>query len=124
MAKLAVNFDDVPDVVLPVPGGEYELEIFEAPQLMENANKTGMKVVFGFRVINNEEHNNRKLYDHVSVKMETRLKRIAKSAGLSPGSDGIELDDLNMCVVRALVIEVPYEERMVNRIKDYLFDEE
>lgn len=126
MPKIQVNFDKVPDVVQPVRPGIRTLECVSA-EITETAAKTGQKLVIEWRVNEEgDENHGRKLFDHISLKMETRLKRAALACGLTVGADGYDTSDLIGRTCKARVENRTYQDQQTQEtketssIKDYL----
>lgn len=127
MSHIDINFEDVPDKVLPLPAGEYVCLVKNAT-LEPTKDGGGQKVVVEMEVdeASNPSHG-RKLFDHISTKMTTNLKRCWKSAGLNPGKTGINVDDIIGKHVRILVKPRTYkdptsgETRETASVDSYLF---
>ena len=130
MPLLKTNFDEVPDEFLPVPAGVYLLEVKSAPKVEPTKDGKSQKVVAEFAIVENEnpQLNGRTLQDHISVKMLTHIKRLFLAAGIKPGADGIDTEELSGKRVKALVAIETYrdkdtqEEREASRIRDYIVD--
>lgn len=127
MAKLNVNFDEVPNEVQPVDPGTYTAAVEEA-NLEETKDGKGMKVVVKMKIkAENNPNDGRLVFDHISTKMQTQLKRLALSAGLNPGGDGYDTDDLIGKIVKIRVKNAPYkdektgETKETSRIAEYMF---
>lgn len=94
MPKINVNFDEVPDKMEPVPAGVYVMLVKEA-EIQPTKDGKSEKVVVTLSVDDESSpHNGRMVFDHISLKMPINLKQLAKSAGLNPGADGLEVSDL------------------------------
>lgn len=94
MPKIAVNFDDVPDQILPIEPGVYTAMV-ESASVEATKDGKGEKVVVEMKIDDEANPNHgRKIFDHISTKMLTNLKRLAKSAGINVGADGLDIDDL------------------------------
>lgn len=128
MPLLKVNFDDVPDEFLPVPAGVYLLEVKTAPKVEPTKDGKSTKLVAEFAIVENEnaQLNGRTLQDHISTKMLTKIKRLFLAAGIVPGAEGIDTEELAGKRVRATVVIRTYrdpdsqEERETSRIDDYI----
>jgi len=134
MPHLEVDFTDVPDEILPIEPGIYEAEITEAPEILPTKSGEGTKLVVQMTVVGDDKNSGRRLSDHISTKMQTRIKRLIKSAGLTPGS-GFDTEDLAGQRVKIRVKQESYqvssptlddpdnmETRTASRVDDYLFD--
>jgi hypothetical protein len=127
---LSINFDDVPDEILPVPAGVYECEIYEVPTLEENRKKDGVNLVVKMKIVNEGDSNGRVLTDFIPVKsMQTKIKNLGSSAGITMGSSGLHLPDLLGKVVRCVVKNRTYkndEGEVVEtaNVREYLFAKE
>lgn len=129
MSFLNINFDDVPDKNMPLPAGEYVF-LVNAATLEPTKDGSSQKIVVEMTVDDEQNPNNgRKVFDHISVKMTTNIKRLFKSAGLKPGAGGVDVSDLVGKHVRALVKLRAYkdpssgETRETASVDSYLFEE-
>lgn len=128
MPRLDINFSDVPDKILPLPEGIYTLEIHSADFKLTN-DGTSHKVEVAFRVQEPTDHAGRIVSDHIGVKMETRLKRLAMAAGLDPAVNGLSTEDLPGRVVQVQITQRSYKDndgntQIASNIKDYLIPSE
>ena len=128
MSHIAINFDEVPDTVQPVAPGIYVCLVSEAA-LEPTKDGKGEKVVAQLKVDDQTSpENGRVIFDHISTKMTTRLKRLCKSAGLSVGHGGLNVDELVGKHVRVRVKNRIYadptsgERRETSSVDDYLFE--
>ncbi len=102
MPILPNNFDDVADDFKPIAAGKRTLLIVEPPE--EGTSLAGKpKLIFTYRVQDDSEDNGRMIKDHISLEMLTKIKRIAMSAGVTPGPDGLDTDELTGKLVEAIV---------------------
>jgi len=128
MPRLDMNFDDVPDEIVPLEPGIYRLGVAEAPKVEPTNDGTSTKLVVRFEVIEPEKFKGRALQDHISIKMLTRIKRLFLSAGLKPGASGIDTEELTGAEVRALLKERSWkdpdtgETRVSVRVDDYIVE--
>jgi len=126
--KIDINFDDVPDQIVPIAPGVYDFRIDSATEEEAKSGK-GMKLVLEMTCVSEGPEEGRKLYDHISFKMKTQLKRLMKSAGLKPGSDGLDIGELEGKIVNVKVKSRTYtddssgETRETSAVGDYLFKE-
>ena len=135
---LNINFEDVPDAFVPLKPGVWELLISEVPTVEPTKDGTSTKVVVTMKVADSpmnqteerKEFIGRKVTDHISVKMETKLKRLCLSAGLAPG-DGIDTEELLDQIVTVRIRTETYKTedvdengepvvRETTRVADYL----
>lgn len=94
MSHIQINFDEVPDQVQPVAAGEY-IVVIENAEVQDTKKGDGQKVVVEMKI--SDENNpmfGRKLFDHIGLKNPISLKRLCKSAGVSVGSGGLNVEDL------------------------------
>ncbi len=102
MPILPNNFDEVADNFKPITAGKRTLMIVEP--LEEGTSRAGKpKLIFTFRVDEESEDKGRQIKDHISLEMLTKIKRLALSAGLTPGPDGLDTDELTGKSVEAIV---------------------
>lgn len=120
------SWDNVPDVIVPIPTGVYTLKVEEA-ELGPTKDGKSERVAMVMAVDEpDSEHHERKVWDFISIKMLTKLKRLAKSAGKNPEQDGIDTDELVGCHVKARVLNKTYvdedsgETKESNDVQDYL----
>ena len=127
MPKIQTNFNDVPDEYLPVPAGVYTCEINEAPKIeavKSDPSKTKLTVVL--TVVSGPEGaeqanlKGRKLFDTIPMSRKTSIKRLALSAGLNPGSDGLDTEELVGRTVRVMTKMDEYQGEMRAKVKDYI----
>lgn len=134
MPHLDVDFTDVPDEILPIEPGIYDAEISNAPEILPTKSGEGTKLVVQMVIVDDDKHAGRRLQDHISTKMATRIKRLIKSAGLEAGQ-GFDTEDLAGQRVKVKVKLESYqvssptlddpenmETRTASRVDDYLFD--
>lgn len=129
MAKLGINFDETPDVVLPIKPGVYTLDVVSAVVEDVKAKPGNQKLVVCLKV-NDEtssEHG-RQIYDHIGLSGQfgpTRVKRLALSCGIRPGADGLDVEDLVGKTCKARIENRTYQDpqtgetRETSSIKDY-----
>lgn len=118
MPKINVDFTGVDDVIKPLPAGVYTMKVTET-ELTETANGKGEKVVVTLEVSDPDSpQNGRKVFDHISTKMLTNLKRLALSCGLTPGADGLDVSDLVGCTARVQVKTRTYQDKETNETKE------
>ena len=130
MPKLNIGFDDVPDQIIPVAPGVYDCEVMEPPAIEPTNDQKGQKLVVQFRITSEGPEEGRQLFDHISLKMKTKLKRLAKSAGLNPADFDEDTDLLHGQTVRLIVNNRTYKDpetgemKETSNIKDYLIGDE
>ena len=91
--ELDIPFGDVPDVVVPVAPGKYHCTITKVPEVQPTKKGDGTKLVVEMRVNDDGEFHGRMLFDNISMKMQTRIKRLCLSAGVRPEA-GFSTEDL------------------------------
>ena len=134
MPKIDTNFDDVPDEILPLPEGRYVLDIVGTPTIEDVVGKPGnRKLVVVMAVVEGPNGSvkdaNRKIFDNISLKLDTRIKRLALSCGLKPGADGLETEELTGRRLSAIVKTNSYqdpktmEQRENSKIAEYIIPE-
>ena len=122
MTKIDIDFNDVPTEILPIPGGVYTMDIIGTPTLEDVQSKPGnKKIVVILAVVEGPEgdltYQNRRVFDNISTQLPTRIKRLALSAGLEVGADGINLDDLTGRRVEVKLKENTYQDQMTKEMK-------
>lgn len=118
MGRININFDEVPDRILPLEPGVYTF-VVESATLEATKDRKGEKVVVELRVDDpNSPNHNRKVYDHLSLRMPIGLKQLIKSAGLRADSSGVSLDELVGKVVRARVKTRTYKDEDSQEVKE------
>lgn len=125
MAHLDIPFDDVPEEIRPVQPGIYTLEITEVPEIGPTNSGNGTKLVVQFQIADEGEFKGRRIQDHISTKMLTKIKRLCLAAGLDPDNSGVDTEDMMGRQVQARVESQTYEndygeERETARIRDYI----
>jgi hypothetical protein len=104
MARLNVNFGDVPDDIIPVASGIYLCDINTAPEIKLTKKQDGSQNLIVQMVIADKvsvpEWNpkliNRKVTDYIylSEMGYITVKKLAKAAGLTLGPDGLDTTEL------------------------------
>lgn len=116
MTQLNVNFDDVPDKVMPIGPGLYDLEVVDTPTLeavSKGPNAGKMMVVAKLRVTNEGEFQNRTLIHNMCVWTELGqidIKRFCLSAGVPVGSQGVDLVELTGVTIKAQIVTRTYKD--------------
>lgn len=127
MGHIATNFDEVPDQILPVDPGVYTL-LVETAELKPTKDQKGTKIEVVMKV--NDEGNpnfGRTVYDHISTKMNVKIKRLWKSCGVVPGAAGVNTEDIIGKVCKGRIANRPYKDdsgtvRETSSIQDYLIE--
>jgi len=125
---LNVNFDEVPDQILPVEPGIYEAEIVEVPMITETRKKTGHNLVVSMRITTDGPHHGRALRDSIFLNDigNVKIKKLCSSAGVLLGSGGFETEELLGKIVRCQVLNRTFtdsetgETRQIADVRDYL----
>lgn len=133
MSQIKINFNDVPDEMLPVESGEYTVAINEMPTLRTNdKGENSWSVVY--TITSDGPMKGRKIYDQFGTKwlqdtssiVAIRMKRLIIAAGLKIADDGFDLADL---VGKELRIIVSHrvgkdaqtgEQKTFAQVKDYV----
>lgn len=129
MAHIATNFDSVPDKVLPVDPGMYTCTVEECNLEDVKPPKVGQKLVVILKIADSESPNfGRTVYDHISTKMTTNIKRLWKSAGLKPSASGIDTEEILGKTVKCRIKNRAYknesgEMQESSAVQEYMFDE-
>ena len=128
MAHINTNFDDVPESFQPVPAGIYSLRFDEAPTVEEARSGKGVNVI-ARHVIDGGEYDGRPITNYMfqSDLGKITLKRMALSAGVAAGDQGLDLEDFVGTVCRAQITQRTYKdddgiEKVTNSVKDYLLE--
>lgn len=133
MSLFKANFDQVPDVDIPVKAGLYTL-IVKDMSVKDKKDKQGnLDGTQQFQVItevdsgpNGEDvglEKGKKLFDFIPVTELTKIKRVALSSGFKPEeiSHGIDTAQMPNRRVRALVTNSPSKDgKVYANIRDYL----
>ena len=128
MALLEGDFTQVPDVVVPIPGGTYTARIINAPQPEPTKDGLKQKIVLEMQIDmpENPEVHGKKLKDHIGLAAQTKIKRIFLSAGLPISTEGLNTDDLFDQIVTIRVKPRAYkdqetgETRQASGVDDYI----
>lgn len=129
MPRLDVNFNDVPDAILPIGPGSYDLAINEAPTIEAAKSGKGNMVVTKFVVASEGEFKGRMITHRFCIWTsmgKVDLKRCYLSAGVLVGAVGANTEDLVGKVVKAIIGTRKYkdettgEEREASEIKKFL----
>ena len=121
MTTLNINFDEVPDSLLVEPG-VYAAQIVGVPSLEPTKDGTGQKVVVNC-TITAGKYNGRGVRDFISTKMTTKLKRLAKAAGVAADAGGLDLAALDGKDVTIKVVNNPAQNdptRIYANVDDYI----
>jgi hypothetical protein len=134
MTTLNINFDETPDEIQPIEPGIYDLHI-QSCEIQPTKDGNSQKIVVEAAVVNHSDDNvnGRKVFDHISVKMATKIKRLAKSSGftdeeLSQMGGSFDVSLLIDRIVRASIGQRSYqdpesgEQRTTSNVRDYIFE--
>jgi hypothetical protein len=136
MSTISVNFNEVPDKILPLREGERMLEV-QAPdekkgfiQLTKDGTKT--MAVITLAVVDDVDPNEkgRQVTDYIVTGNQfglVRLKQLALSAGVRPGAEGLDLTQLIGKRVKAMITTRTYKddsgvEQQSSSVKSYIPD--
>ena len=122
-----VNYNDVPDKIVPVPPGTYTCLIQNEPEFMKTKDGTKDKVVVVMKIDCPETPlaHGKLLWDHIVMDSQTRLKRVFMAAGVPIGTRGLDLADLINATLEVRVTADVWKKddgtvEDVSRIGDYL----
>ena len=128
MPKLEMDYDSVPEKEVPIDQGTHIMRVRDIPVLEAFVDRNGKKQQR--LIVQMEVHdpdspmNGRKIRDSILRSMETKLKRLAMSAGIPTDSEGYDPDDLYDQHVRVVVRHRTWnddgEERISADVRDYL----
>jgi hypothetical protein len=126
MALIEANFEQVPDQILPIDNGTYEASIISATIEHVQGDDTKKKLVVEHEIVGptGSPMIGRKTTNHISLKMLTTIKRLALSAGVVVGPQGLDTDELvgkicSITVQRENYKDKNGEMKEAARIKDY-----
>lgn len=128
MARIETNFDEVPDQIMPVDPGVYTLTVEAATLEDVKPPKTGKKIVVILKVADEGNKNfGRQIYDHISTKMDVKIKRLCLSAGIKPGAGGFDTEDLIGKTLKARISNRTYKDdngaiKESSSVQDYLIE--
>jgi len=128
MPIINVNFNEVPDEIMPVDPGIYEAEITEVPIIVETQKKTGHNLRVNMKITTeNSPMNGRTVRDSIFMNRigNTKIKNLCNSAGIPVGEDGLDTEDL---LGKIVTIEVGHrtfttdggEERNFAEVRKYI----
>lgn len=133
MSIISINFEEVPDKILPLREGERILEVM-APgekgfvQLTKDGTKT--MAVVTLAVVDDVDPNEkgRQVTDYIVTGNQfglVRLKQLALSAGVRPGAEGLDLASLVGRRVKAIIGTRTYKddtgtEQQSSSVKSYI----
>jgi hypothetical protein len=92
MPVLNINFEDVPDEILPITPGTHVFEVTEVPVIEPTKDGLSQKLVVKMKIVDGPDAG-RAITDYISVKMQTRMKRFFLALGLQVGAEGIDTND-------------------------------
>jgi hypothetical protein len=115
---LPINFDEVPDVVKPIPSGIYDWQI-SRPQngfIQENKDKNGYNLVLDCKIVGPpgtpDDVMGREKTRWISVKMQTEIKRLCLSAGVPvQGQKQLPVELLNGKIFKASMRANTYKDK-------------
>jgi hypothetical protein len=99
MSQININFDEVENEFKPIEPGVYEAVIEETPEVKQNKTNEGQSVHIITKITSEGPQNGKTIMGFISLKQQTALKRLALSAGLTPGAEGLDLNDLTGATV-------------------------
>jgi hypothetical protein len=137
MPTLDINFKEVDNEYVVIPPGIYAVEVVKA-DVMPTKDGMSQKVVVEMKIVDASDIKfvGRGLQDHISVKMQTRLKQLGMCFGLNVEKDGFTTEMLTGRSGRVEVRNETYavssgnvdvagnpvkEMRTASRVKDYLW---
>ena len=122
-----INFDVVPDQILPIDAGIYPLEISEVSQ-EPTAKGDSEKLVVTMKVSDPGNPNDgRTIKSHIGFKNPVMLKQLAMAAGLNPGSGGFDSSELIGKTVKAVIKPRTYrdqdsgEQKETSEVKEFIW---
>lgn len=128
MGFIQANFDSVPDEIAPVKPGVYACVVKEA-NMEPTKDGSGEKLVVRLAVDEpNSTENGRQLFTHIGLSGNglTLVKALCRSAGIKPGADGLDTEELLGKSVRVRVKAGVYkdpdtgETRETTRVAEFL----
>jgi hypothetical protein len=128
MAHLQINFDEVPDKMLPVGAGIYLCTVVSA-ELGPTKDGKGEKITVVLKIDDeSSQMHGRQIWDHIGLKgLPIGLKQLARSCGVDL-SKGLDTEELVGKTCKCRVTAGTYKDPSTGEIKDstrvaeYLWD--
>ena len=125
MTQLNINFDDVADEIKPIEAGTYQAVIKDVPEIKPNKSGDGSSIWVLHEIIEEGPECGNSIMGFISLKQQTRIKRLALSAGVAVGAGGLDLAELAGATVTIKVAQKPRtdqsgETTMQSNIADWI----
>ena len=113
MSTLQVNFLEVPDKILPVPPGIYEVLVTTAPVLKPSKKGTGNNLMLEYKIITEGDFKGRALKDTIFLSEIglMRVKKLLVSAKVELRASGVDTEELIGKTLKVLVKQEMYQEK-------------
>ena len=113
MSTLQVNFLEVPDKILPVPPGIYEVLVITAPVLKPSKKGTGNNLMLEYKIITEGDFKGRALKDTIFLSEIglMRVKKLLVSAKVELRATGVDTEELIGKTLKVLVKQEMYQEK-------------
>ena len=113
MSTLQVNFLEVPDKILPVPPGIYEVLVITAPVLKPSKKGTGNNLMLEYKIITEGDFKGRALKDTIFLSEIglMRVKKLLVSAKVELRASGVDTEELIGKTLKVLVKQEMYQEK-------------
>lgn len=126
MALIDINLSEVPNVIPLIDPAVYTM-LVKSIEFKPNKAGTGNNAVVVLKVHDEGPNKDRELTDYISLKMATKLKRLALSAGITVfPPTGLATEEIVGKMVKAVISKNPYTDpatqitRETNQLRDYL----
>ncbi len=113
MPRLDINFEEVPDVILPITPGKYVLEIAKVHTLEPAASGNGQNLIVDFRVDDDGEFKGRAQRDYIFLNEFglVKAKKLIKGCGLTVSSSGLDTEEMLGRKVNALLVASTFKDK-------------
>jgi len=113
MSTLQVNFLEVPDKMLPVPPGIYEVLVATAPVLKPSKKGTGNNLMLEYKIMTEGDFKGRQLKETIFLSEIglMRVKKLLVSAKIELRATGVDTEELIGKTLKVLVKQEMYQEK-------------
>ena len=113
MSTLQVNFLEVPDKILPVPPGIYEVLVTTAPVLKPSKKGTGNNLMLEYKIMTEGDFKGRQLKETIFLSEIglMRVKKLLVSAKIELRATGVDTEELIGKTLKVLVKQEMYQEK-------------
>ena len=109
MARLDVDFNDVPDEIKPIDPGTYTLEVAKVPVIEPSAKGNGQNLIVDFRVVDEGAFKRRSVRDYIFLNEFglVKAKKLIIGCGM-PVGNGLDTEEMLGMKTQAILAASSY----------------